>query len=84
MCVCLPLHLCVYLLYHTQRCKYLDRKMLLIFNGPNMAPYMFLMCIFGTYMGPLNISSIFDPNICTIGCVDVCVVVQGSIPVTSM
>ena len=29
-------------------------KMLLIFNGPNMAPYMFQICTFGTYtcMGP--------------------------------
>ena len=35
-----------------------------------MAPYMsHIWNIYGAIFGPLNISSIFDPNICTIGCV---------------
>ena len=30
---------------------------------------MHIWNIYGAIFGPLNISSIFDPNICTVGCV---------------
>ena len=31
---------------------------------------MHIWNIYGAIFGPLNISSIFDPNICTVGCVN--------------